>query len=103
MKFVTSLLKTPDAFLVEATKILKKEGQEISKELPSGTVVKYIRGKNIEARGFGEKYNLYKEVTKPDNSRYITNTNVIRDDVYVNEIYFIEPNDFIPDYVMKFD
>lgn len=43
---------------------------------------------------------MYKEITKPDGTRYITNSNVIRNDVYVNEVYHIEPNyRCIPDFV----
>ena len=103
MNFMTSLLKTPDKFLVEATKVLKKEGQEISHTLPSGTTVRYIRGKDTEARGFGQKFCLYKEVTKPDGFRTVTNANVIRDDVFVNEVFFIEPNGWCPDYVMYYN
>jgi len=96
MNFKTSLLSTPDKLLVQATKVLKKEGQEFSRTLPSGTTVKYIRGENTEARGFGEKYCLYKEVTKPDGFRTVTNAHVIRDDVFVNEVFFIEPNGWAP-------
>ena len=103
MNFKTSLLKTPDKFLVEAVKTLKKEGQEISKDLPSGTTVRYIRGENTEARGFGQKFCLYKEVTKPDGFRTVTNAHVIRDDVYVNEVFFIEPTDWCPDYVRYYN
>ena len=103
MNFRILLSNSPSKFLTEATQVLKREGQEITKELPSGTVVKYIRGKNIDAHGFGEKYNLYKEVTKPDGFRTVTNANVIRDNVYVNEIFLIEPNGWCPDYVMYYD
>ena len=97
MFFKTSLLSTPDKLLIQATKVLKKEGQEFSRTLPSGTTVKYIRGENTNARGFGEKYCLYKEVTKPDGFRTVTNAHVIRDDVFVNEVFFIEPNGWCPD------
>ena len=101
MNFVTNLSESK--FLREAVNALKKEGQEFTSKLPSGTTVKYIRGKDIDGHGFGQKYCLYKEVTKPDGFRTVTNEHVFGDEVFVNEVFHIEPNGWCPEYVMCYD
>ena len=93
MNFIVNLKScSGNSFLKQATQSLKKAGDSVVRKTKNGTEVKYIRGEDINARGFGSKYKLFKEVTKPDGTRYVTNANVIRDDVYINEIYHIEPN-----------
>lgn len=101
MNFIVNLKSCGNSsFLKQATQNLKKAGDSVGRKTKNGTEVKYIRGEDINVRGFGEKYKLFKEVTKPDGTRYVTNANVIRDDVYINEIYHIEPNyRGFPDYV----
>ena len=103
MSYGFSLSGSPSKFLIEAAAKLKKEGQEIFRTLPNGTTVKFIRGKDIDARGFGQKYQLFKEVTRPDNSRFVTSANIIRDDVFINEMFYIEPTKTIPNYIMHYD
>lgn len=101
MNFIVNLKSCAStSFLKQATQNLKKVGDSVVRKTKNGTEVKYIRGEEINARGFGPKYKLFKEVTKPDGTRYVTNANVIRDNVYINEIYHIEPNyRGFPDYV----
>lgn len=75
--------------LLKAVKTLKKEGDKLPIKLPNGTKVTYVRGGNFDARGFGNKFSLYKEIVRPDGNKYVTNANVIGDNVYINEIFCI--------------
>ncbi|MGN1153201.1 MAG: hypothetical protein ACI4S3_04160 [Candidatus Gastranaerophilaceae bacterium] len=75
--------------LLKAVKTLKKEGEELPIKLPNGTKVKYVRGGNFDARSIGNKFSLYKEIIRPDGNKYVTNANVIGDNVYINEIFSI--------------
>lgn len=100
VNFVKPLLNLENrSFLKQATTQLKKEGDRISTVLPSGTKVEYIRGENLSGHTRGEKYKLIKEVTKPDNTRYITNANRWGDELYIDQVFYVKPNDYVPDYI----
>lgn len=99
--FIRTLSKLPEkSLLKKATRHLRKEGDYITKDFPNGTKVTYLRGENISGHTFGEKkYKLFKEVTQPDNTRYVTNANRYGDQLFIDQVYYIKPNDIIPDYI----
>ena len=90
MQFVINIPKCKNVNLQNALKALKKEGDKFPIELPTGTKVEYIRGANFEGHTFGNKFSLYKKITKPDGTVFVSNRNVIGDNIYLNEIFRIK-------------
>lgn len=89
MQFVINIPKCKNVNLQKALKTLKKEGDRFPIELSTGTKVEYIRGANFEGHTFGNKFSLYKKITKPDGTVFVSNANVIGDNIYLNEIFRI--------------
>ncbi len=93
MDYINSLSSyKKDSMVVRAVNELKKEGDSITETTPNGTRVTYVRGADFDGHTVGRKFTLYKEVARPDNVRFVTNANIIGNEIFTNEVFVIEPD-----------